>query len=288
MRHTIANMAEPQQQQQDEDLILSFFPDPPHFYRYFTTENLERLKQIEKESATSDSNNDKSAPKLSIEQILELPIELRYLVPPEPPADDEEFTVFGTTTKAKGTDLFAKNMEWISSKMKEQGVLEDWKYEQLYPSSTTTGANPCSQPSAGTTLDPQKYLYRLLRSILLSYMSLLGIVAMNPVSPAKDEKIADILTMVTNMHALINQYRPHQARETLIGKMEEQVRRKKQEVEGVRSMREKVRGVLEGFGRDVPKEQEATHAKDESVTLVEEKKEDSQKHMWDTIDEILG
>ncbi|KAH7397366.1 MED7 protein-domain-containing protein [Pyrenochaeta sp. MPI-SDFR-AT-0127] len=280
-------MADAQQQQQDEDLILSFFPDPPHFYRHFTAENLERLKQLKNESAASDEENDHSAPQLSLEQILALPTELRYLVPPEPPADDEEFNVFGTTTRAKGTDLFTKNMEWISSKMKEQGVLEDWKYEQLYPSSTP--ANDAStQPSATTTLDPQKYLYRLLRSILLSYMSLLGIVAMNPISPAKDEKLADILTMVTNMHALINQYRPHQARETLIGKMEDQVRKKKQEVEGVRSMREKVRGVLEGFGRDVPREKEETQILDDFVVSVQEKTNDVQKHMWVAMDEILG
>ena len=45
----------------DEDIKLNFFPDPPPFYKHFTTENLARLKEIEKEAAPEDDET-KSSP----------------------------------------------------------------------------------------------------------------------------------------------------------------------------------------------------------------------------------
>ncbi|OAL52533.1 mediator of RNA polymerase II transcription subunit 7 [Pyrenochaeta sp. DS3sAY3a] len=282
------------QQQHDEDLVLSFFPDPPPFYKHFTPENLERLKDIEQQAP--DAGDDKGAlpPKLSAEQILALPTELRYLIPPEPPADDEEFHVFGEATKAKGTDTFLKNMQFISTRVAEEGVLQAWKYEQLYPTSSSQ-----AQLATGTlstppsSVDRQAYLFRFLRSILLSYMSLLGIVALNPVSPAKDDKTADILTLVTNMHALINEYRPHQARETLIAKMEEQVQRKRGEVEGVRKISERVREVLRGFGAEAPGEEGGKQGERDGKSEVgraseEDKRRMGQRRMWRAMDELLG
>lgn len=44
-------------------------------------------------------------------------------------------------------------------------------------------------------------------------------------------KTADIQTILFNMHYLINQYRPHQARETLILQMEEQLERVRRETD---------------------------------------------------------
>ncbi|KAJ4378039.1 Mediator of RNA polymerase II transcription subunit 7 [Neocucurbitaria cava] len=278
-------MAEAQQQQQDEDLVLSFFPDPPPFFRHFTSENQERLKKIEQETATDedDKSNSNHGSKLSAEHILALPTELRYLIPPEPPVDNEEFKVFGEAAKATGSDVFTKNMEFISHAIKEEGVLPEWTYEQLFPT-TTSDPNISSTPA---TLDRQSYLFRFLRSILLSYISLLGIVATDPLSSAKDDQIANILTMVTNIHALINEYRPHQARETLIVKMEEQLERKRKEVEGVKRMRERVREVLHGFEEDIPGK------KDEVMVGNALEREDDnnkmgQRDMWQTLDELLA
>lgn len=285
-------MADPQQQQQDEDLIISFFPDPPPFWKHFTTENQGRLKVIEDEAANGDEAAAKRASgatsSLSAEQILALPTELRYLIPPEPPAEDEEFYVFNEKAKAKGTDVFEKKMEYISAMLKVEGIFEEWTYEQLYPSASSADAS--QPPSASATLDRQNYLFRFLRSILLSYVALLGIVASNPTSPQANEKLKDIMTMVANMHALINEYRPHQARETLIDKMEEQVERKKREIEGVKQVAERVKGVLGGFG----KETEGLHKSEDSKTEVgaaiqdeQAKQRGVQRYMWEAMDEIL-
>ena len=292
-------MADQQPPPDDEDLILSFFPDPPPFYKHFTTENVKRLKEIE-EKATPDDGDTKAsstypATKLSVQQILALPTELRYLIPPEPPGDDDEFHVFDVVTKAKGTNVFMKNMEYIAHNLAMEGVFTDWTYEQLYPSGSSGGDDDPSSTSSqqptttnSASLDRQNYLFRFLRSILLSYISLLGIVAANPTSEQKEQKLKDIMTMVANMHALINEYRPHQARHTLIERMEEQVRRKREEVEGVRRMGEKVREVLAGFGtvdgehKGGVKDSET----EDGVLKEEELRRDAYRGMWEAADEV--
>jgi mediator of RNA polymerase II transcription subunit 7 len=95
------------------------------------------------------------------------------------------------------------------------------------------------------------------------------------------------LTMVTNMHALINEYRPHQARETLIREMERQVERKKREIEGVKKVKERVAEVLDGFGRDVPVDKAADKSEDAVVISEEDRRKEAQEHMWQAVDEIL-
>lgn len=267
-------MADQQQQQQqhqdeEENRVLAFFPDPPPFYKYFTPENRDRLAEIEKEAASN----------LSTDQILALPTELRYLIPPSPPADDSEFKVFGLATKAGGTNVFDKNMEFIAARLNEW-ALPGWTYEQLYPATT---------PSSSSTLDRQNYLFRFLRSILTSYIELLGIVAVDPTSEAKNEKLRDILTLVANMHALVNEYRPHQARETLINMLERQVERKRGEIEGVRKMGDKVRDVLGGFGELAKIDGEGTaRGSEENVGGEAERRREMQSRMWEALDEILG
>lgn len=274
-------MADPQQPQDDDDLRLAFFPPPPPFYHHFTTENQQRLEEVKAEAGIDKEGDDGNTTPFSADQLLALPTELRYLVPPAPPADDEEFKVFGTVSKVKGSDSFANTMEWISRTLAADYTLTDWKYEQLYPSTD-------SSSSASSTLDRQRYLFRFLRSILLAYIELLGIVAANPTSEQKDQKLKDILTMVTNMHALINEYRPHQARETLIREMERQVERKKREIEGVKNMKKRVEDVLEGFGKDVNKEEEE-EKEAVDVTISEDvRRQDVQRQMWDAIDDLVG
>lgn len=50
-------------------------------------------------------------------------------------------------------------------------------------------------------------LRRLSKSLLLSFLELVGLLAVNPEQYA--DKTADIQTMLFNIHHLINQYRPH-------------------------------------------------------------------------------
>lgn len=275
--------------------LLNFFPDPPPFFKHFTTENLARLKEAESAASNGDdtAHDDLSAaPKLSSEQILALPTELRYLIPPPPPSDDESFHVFGEPAKSSGTNNFTQMMDFISKTLGAQFVLSDWSYTQLYPSAASPSVEASSTAhSTDANIDRQQYLNRFNRSILLEYVSLLGILTLDPKSEHKDKKLKHILTLVCNMHALINEYRPHQARETLIGIMEEQVRRKKAEIEGIKAMEGKVTGVLDGFGMAVNGETEMEN-RDEAINVLqrdgeEDKRREAQRHMWDVLDDVL-
>ncbi|KAJ4371758.1 Mediator of RNA polymerase II transcription subunit 7 [Didymella sp. IMI 355093] len=231
----------------EEQKPLQPFPDPPPFFKHFTAENLKRLQDIG-DSASDDvapSNKDANAgSKLSTEQILALPTELRYLIPPH-----------HLPTKSPST-------------------------------------SSAKQQRAPAPPNRQAYLNRFNRSLIIEYIKLLGIVAINPTSPGKNEVLKHILNLVCNMHGLINEYRPHQARETLIRIMEEQVARKKREIEGVKGMGEKVRGVLDGFGKAV----EAGIGGEEGGEVGEvaregvqsNKRKDRQRGMWDVLDEELG
>ncbi|KAF3042729.1 Mediator of RNA polymerase II transcription subunit 7 [Didymella heteroderae] len=279
---------------EEEPIPLQPFPDPPPFFKHFTTENLKRLQDLENAAShgAPAANNDASTgSKLSSEQILALPTELRYLIPPQPPADEEPFHVFGETTKSSGTNKFSQDMSYIAEKLgaPPDFVLPDWNYTQLYPSSSVSTSDP---RSATANIDRQAYLNRFNRSLIIEYIKLLGIIAVSPTDPGKNEVLKHILNLVCNMHGLINEYRPHQARETLIRIMEEQVARKKREIEGVKGMREKVRGVLDGFGKaveaDVGTQEDGKGSEPVSKGAQGDKRKDVQKEMWDALDEVLG
>jgi mediator of RNA polymerase II transcription subunit 7 len=67
-------MAEPEQAYENYAL-----PPPPPFYKNFTEKNLQRLKEL-KEGEDGEARSRALT-------WLDLPTELRYLIPPEPPED---------------------------------------------------------------------------------------------------------------------------------------------------------------------------------------------------------
>lgn len=71
-----------------DDAVGSIFPVPPPFYKHFTAENLARLKALRENVQLEDSGaaTSETAAERS-QRILDLPPELRYLVPPSPPTD---------------------------------------------------------------------------------------------------------------------------------------------------------------------------------------------------------
>lgn len=259
---------------EDEDVLTSYFPNPPPFYKHFTPKNLDALSQF-KSAQDIDANTPLTTP-----QLLQLPTELRYLVPPAPPSPSTEYSVFGKKTTITALDDYPEAMQAIRTRLQTHPMtgepVLDWTYEQLYPSTTSW-----------SSLDRQAYLFRFLRSIVLSYIELLGIMAQDPTSEAKDEKLKDVLTLALNMHALVNEYRPHQARETLIREMERQVERKRREVEGVRRIGETVREVLGGFERGVAEVREEVDGGAREVGE-DERRRDRQREMWGVMDEVLG
>lgn len=150
--------------------------------------------------------------------------------------------------------------------------------EKLYPSSTGQ-----EQPGSEWTLDRAAYLKKMAQAMLLNFLELTGIMANNPAEFG--DKLMDMNTLLVNMHQLINEYRPHQARETLIQMMEEQLERKKAEVEGIKRMREKVDAILEGLKKQLP-EPDGESQKDDLLTP-EELVRAEQLSAWQALEEEI-
>ncbi|KAJ1976794.1 Mediator of RNA polymerase II transcription subunit 7 [Dimargaris verticillata] len=120
--------------------------------------------------------------------------ELSYLVPPTIPSESE-FFMFGQRWPLDDT----------LPSLKEQEV------EQLYP---TDGFNRT------------KELKKLNNSLIFKYLDLIGTLATTPSKFEKD--VDDIRLILVNMHHLINEFRPYQARDTLKLMLEDQIARRHQ------------------------------------------------------------
>jgi len=168
--------------------------------------------------------------------------------------------------------------------------LKEQNIEQLYPSPSTSPANQTSgtkEVASEWTLDRAVYLKKMARSILLNFLELVGVLSVDP--SQYRQKVDDLTTLFINSHHLINEYRPHQARETLIMMMEEQLARKRKEIEEVRALKVKVEALLDG-SRKSPIEQMAVL--DEKADLVEvdpdEERKRVQRDIWQALEDELG
>lgn len=63
-----------------------------------------------------------------------------------------------------------------------------------------------------------------------------------------ETKVNDIRDMLINFHHLINEYRPHQARESLISMMQAQLDRTRAETNAIRDAKDKAERIMEGLG----------------------------------------
>jgi mediator of RNA polymerase II transcription subunit 7 len=272
----------------------AFFPAPPPFWKNFTEANVARLEQLKQAATTTDTNPSDGAPppQLSASQLLDLPAELGFLVPPEPPADDEDYRALGAITHASDVDAFGTKIESIANALTsalpgEAPILPgEWKYKPLY---STPPPEEDVAAQARWSRERQQHLLRYVRSLLLNFLELLGVLVADPTSDDANGKIKDILNLVANIHALINEYRPHQARETLILTMQDQLDRKRAEVEGIRKMKEKVAATLAEFGKSAPESGTAdARSRTIAAASAEEKRRDRQRYMWRAMDELLS
>lgn len=63
--------------------------------------------------------------------------------------------------------------------------------------------------------DRKKELKKLNHSLLVNFLDLIDILINAPESSRRTEKIDDLTLLFVHIHHLLNEYRPHQARETL-------------------------------------------------------------------------
>ncbi|KAA0185219.1 hypothetical protein HAZT_HAZT004626 [Hyalella azteca] len=99
--------------------------------------------------------------------------------------------------------------------------------------------------------DQRRELKKLNHSILVNFMDLLDILIKCPDSSKRTDKIEDLKLLFINMHHLINEFRPHQARETIRVMLELQKRNRHQIAERLELLescvRRQVREALQGL-----------------------------------------
>lgn len=81
---------------------------------------------------------------------------------------------------------------------------------------------------------------------MLNFLELVGVASINP--EGITEKADDVETILINMHSGINEYRPHQARESLIQTMQDRLDQIRAETAAVNAVTDKAKRVLEGLG----------------------------------------
>jgi mediator of RNA polymerase II transcription subunit 7 len=155
--------------------------------------------------------------------------------------------------------------------------------EQLFPSA------PANSEASGTqsewTLDRASELKKLAKSLLLNFLELVGVLSVNPEQYGR--KIEDLRTLFVNTHHLLNEYRPHQARETLIFMMEQQLARSRAETEGIRNMKEKVDGILKGLGEQIDGLQGQEEVAKTKETNPEKNDSDHTRLVWEALEDEL-
>jgi mediator of RNA polymerase II transcription subunit 7 len=126
-------------------------------------------------------------------------------------------------------------------------------------------------------------LKKLLKSLLINFLQLVDIMSKAPEEfPAKVE---DIRVILINMHHLINEYRPHQSREGLILMIEDQIEKKRQEIDRIRKecdlVKERIAGIAKEFLNVLP---EDVKESDEKGDQIEEGDPEKFAKLWRIIE----
>jgi len=142
---------------------------------------------------------------------------------PKPPAPMQEtYSMFGVTIN---------NDDAIIQSLESQGI------KRLY---------------SAKDIDRKKELRKLNHSILVNFLDLIDILIKCPESPKRDEKIDDTNLLFIHMHHLINEFRPHQARETLRVMLMVQRRKRTQFTGKFKEHLEKVEGIIQDAIDNLP------------------------------------
>ncbi|KAM0454805.1 hypothetical protein ACHAPV_008178 [Trichoderma viride] len=208
-------------EQQEPHSLASTFPNPPDFWKAFTPDRIARIEELRRAHA-ADEGSDVEGADTDV-RIANLPEDLIALQPPPEPADGR-WRVFG--------DQYMLDDKLPT--LEEQGI-----------------DNLPATGSSATDKDAKHYdrafeLKRLAKSLLLNFLELTGVMARSPADA--EAKIKDLRTIFINMHHILNEYRPHQARESAIEMMQDHLDRTRTETAAIRTQVDKARKVLEGLG----------------------------------------
>ncbi|KAK9456698.1 MED7 protein-domain-containing protein [Dipodascopsis uninucleata] len=242
-----------------EEKLSSAFPLPPLFYQEYTTEAVQRLKDFE------ESNDSSKA----------IPEDLAVLKPPLPP---------DAGAKAEDAAVTYRNLGHIWSTKDELPKLSAIGMRELFSQSQI-------DESENGMSNRVVELKKLTKSLLIKYLELLGVMGISP--ERFPEIVEEIRIILINMHHLLNEYHPHQARESLIIMMEEQLERKQVEIRESKAACERMESLLRSLDEycsateegDVTMEDyDSSSAEVQSTDMASQKYHDAQ--IWKAISAI--
>jgi len=95
-------------------------------------------------------------------------------------------------------------------------------------------------------------LKKINASILVNFLDLLDVLIKCPDTSKREEKCADIAMLFIQMHHLINELRPHQARETIRVTLHNQKRQKLEMISRLNKQIEKVNEMIVNYTNNIP------------------------------------
>ncbi|KAK9869941.1 hypothetical protein WA026_006039 [Henosepilachna vigintioctopunctata] len=104
--------------------------------------------------------------------------------------------------------------------------------------------------------DRRRELKKLNLSLLANFLDLLDLLVNCPDSPKRAEKVEDLSLLFIHIHHLLNEFRPHQARETLRVMMELQKRQRIETSSRFQRHLDKVMEILQNAVQNLPEPME--------------------------------
>lgn len=191
-----------------EELISSLYPPPPAYYKFFTQQNLNKLEEWRyktgagEEKTKEDGETSSGDQENDAERVEDVPSgELKFLVPPKQPEGDHY-----------------------------RGYGNIWSFEDKLPSLKDSGWKQLYQEDNDLVTSKTKIdeLHKLMDSLLLNFLELVSSMSIDP--SKFHYKIEDLKLVLININHILNTYRPHQTRESLIMLIKKQIEKKNLEI----------------------------------------------------------
>lgn len=228
-----------------EDLISSLYPPPPPYYKYFTDENLEKHRKA------TEAQDQKAEQEESTDDSL---LELKLLTPPTQPEGDHY-----------------------------RGYGNLWSFEDKLPSLKDSGWRQLygDDDEKITSQTKTKELHKLMDSLLLNFLELVGSVAVDP--SQFPVKIEDLKLILININHILNTYRPHQTRESLIMLLRKHIDSKRLEIAEIDRVSDSVKQKI----LSLVAEQEPIREEEEETATKEDENGDREKLHEEIAEKLL-
>ncbi|XP_028898415.1 mediator of RNA polymerase II transcription subunit 7 [Zeugodacus cucurbitae] len=135
--------------------------------------------------------------------------------------------------------------------------------------------------------DRRKELKKLNHSLFVNFLDLIDLLIQYPDSPRRTEKIDDLSLLFVHMHHLLNEFRPHQARETLRVMMEMQKRQRVETTTRFQKHLERVRDIVNTAFAALPEIRNDDFDNDEKVKMEIDAQDSNANNRSDQLDRIM-